>query len=136
LVLKLKHMKKHFTLLVAIVSMMILGASLGYAAFPVTQKAPAQNGTTATSQSQHVPALTTAVATETKGGGGKSQLVALILCGVVGYLGIHRFYLGYIWQGIVQLLTAGLCGIWTLIDFIRILTGDLVPKDGSYDQTL
>lgn len=73
-----------------------------------------------------------------KGGhaGGKSQLIALIICGLVGSLGIHRFYLGYTWQGIVQLLTAGGCGIWTLIDFIRIITGSLQPKDGEYEQTL
>jgi TM2 domain-containing membrane protein YozV len=74
-----------------------------------------------------------------KGGsaaGTKSQLIALILCGVVGTLGIHRFYLGYTWQGIVQLLTLGVCGIWTLIDFIRIITGGLQPKDGEYDVTL
>ncbi len=69
-------------------------------------------------------------------GGEKSQVIALILVLVVGGLGIHRFYLGYIWQGVVQLLTAGGCGIWWLIDLIRILTGDLKPKDGEYDVTL
>jgi TM2 domain-containing membrane protein YozV len=69
-------------------------------------------------------------------GGSKSQLIALILCALVGTLGIHRFYLGYTWQGIVQLLTLGGCGIWSLIDLIRIITGDLGPKDGSYDKTL
>ena len=68
--------------------------------------------------------------------GGKSQVVALILSIFVGTLGIHRFYLGYIWQGVVQLLTAGGCGIWTLIDIIRIITGDLKPKDGEYEKTL
>jgi hypothetical protein len=69
-------------------------------------------------------------------GGGKSQLIALILCVVVGGLGIHRFYLGYIWQGVVQLLTAGGCGVWALIDLIRIIMGTLEPKDGRYSQTL
>lgn len=69
-------------------------------------------------------------------GGGKSQLVALILVFFVGTLGIHRFYLGYTTIGIIQLLTLGGCGIWTLIDLIRIITGDLTPKDGSYDKTL
>ncbi len=66
---------------------------------------------------------------------GDSQIVAAILCFFLGGLGIHRFYLGYTWQGIVQLLTAGGCGIWTLIDFIRILVGDLQPKGGSYSKT-
>lgn len=67
---------------------------------------------------------------------GKSQLVALLLCIFVGAIGIHRFYLGYIGIGIIQLLTAGGCGIWALIDLIRIITGGLGPKDGNYDKTL
>lgn len=69
-------------------------------------------------------------------GSGKSQLVALLLCFFLGGLGIHRFYLGYIWQGVVQLLTLGGCGIWALIDLIRIIIGDLQPIDGSYSETL
>lgn len=67
---------------------------------------------------------------------GKSQLTAVLLCFFLGGLGIHRFYLGYTWQGIVQLLTLGGLGIWALIDFIRLLTGDLKPKDGEYEKTL
>jgi hypothetical protein len=55
---------------------------------------------------------------DTAAGGGKSQIIALILVLVVGTLGIHRFYLGYIGIGIAQLLTLGGCGIWTLIDLI------------------
>lgn len=69
-------------------------------------------------------------------GGGKSQLVALLLCIFFGVIGIHRFYLGYIGIGIIQLLTAGGCGIWALIDLIMIITGDLKPKNGDYDKTL
>ncbi|MFN3785008.1 MAG: TM2 domain-containing protein [Spirosomataceae bacterium] len=67
---------------------------------------------------------------------GKSQLIALLLALLVGVVGIHRFYLGYTTQGILQLLTAGGCGVWTLIDIIRIATGDLKPKDGNYTETL
>ncbi|MDZ7936627.1 MAG: TM2 domain-containing protein [Emticicia sp.] len=67
---------------------------------------------------------------------GKSQLVALILVIFVGVLGIHRFYLGYTSYGIIQLLTAGGCGIWALIDLINIATGKLGPKDGSYTDKL
>jgi len=68
--------------------------------------------------------------------GGKSQLLATLLCFFFGLLGIHRFYLGYIWQGVVQLLTLGCCGVWALIDLIRILTGDLQPNGGKYERTL
>jgi len=69
---------------------------------------------------------------------GKSQLVALLLVlTILVYVsGIHRFYLGYTGIGVLQLLTFGGCGIWALIDFIRILTGDLQPKDGPYGTTL
>lgn len=69
--------------------------------------------------------------------GSKSQLIALLLVIFVGGLGIHRFYLGYTGIGIAQLLTLGGCGIWSLIDLIRIVTGDLKPADGSnYDPEL
>ncbi|OUJ75649.1 hypothetical protein BXP70_05125 [Hymenobacter crusticola] len=68
--------------------------------------------------------------------GGKSQVVALVLAILVGGLGIHRFYLGYTGIGIVQLLTLGGCGIWALIDLIRIITGDLKPKGGEYAKKL
>ena len=70
-------------------------------------------------------------------GGAKSQLIALILALLIGYLGIHRFYLGYTTIGIIQILTLGGCGIWALIDAIMIATGDLKPADGSdYDPKL
>lgn len=67
---------------------------------------------------------------------GDSQIVALILCFFLGGLGIHRFYLGYPVEGILQLLTAGGCGIWWLIDLIRIVIGDLQPNGGRYTETL
>lgn len=67
----------------------------------------------------------------------KSQLIALLLVILVGTIGIHRFYLGYTTIGIIQILTLGGCGVWTLIDLIRIVMGDLGPADGSaYDPTL
>lgn len=70
------------------------------------------------------------------GGGGKSQLIALLLCIFLGVIGIHRFYLGYTLEGVLQLLTGGGCGVWALIDLIRIITGDLQPKDGPYSEEL
>jgi hypothetical protein len=135
-----------------IVSINMISSSSSYAAFPISKT------TTASAQEiileKEISAITTSTTTKAvtkiktekkknffsrmvaKLGGSKSQVVALILCIFLGGLGIHRFYLGYTWQGIVQLLTAGGCGIWALIDLIRIITGDLQPKDGSYDKTL
>jgi TM2 domain-containing membrane protein YozV len=131
-------------------SVSVINSSKTFAAFPISQTTEAvatQNE--ATIEEAVAQATTTTTATKVKTekkqnffskmmsklGGGKSQWVALLLCWLVGTIGIHRFYLGYTWQGIVQILTLGGCGIWTLIDFIRIITGDLGPKDGSYDKT-
>jgi hypothetical protein len=63
---------------------------------------------------------------------GKSQIVAFILCFFFGWIGVHRFYLGYTGIAIVQLLTFGGCGVWYVIDLIMILTGDLKPRYGDY----
>lgn len=49
----------------------------------------------------------------------------------LGGFGIDRFYLGYTGLGVLKLLTGGVFGILWLIDFIRIITGGLIPRDGS-----
>lgn len=41
------------------------------------------------------------------------------LLGFLGVSGVHRFYLGQSGMGILYLLTAGLCGIGTIIDIFR-----------------
>lgn len=66
----------------------------------------------------------------------RSWTVAILLCLFLGGLGIHRFYLGYPVEGVLQLLTAGCCYVWALIDLIRILTKDLKPKNGMYEEDL
>ena len=66
--------------------------------------------------------------------GGKSQIVAFILALIVGVLGAHRFYLGYPIEGLIMIFTFGGCGIWALIDILRIAMNDLKPKGGEYEQ--
>lgn len=102
--------------------------TVSYASFPV-QRTTDNNVTVVENNEDELTSPAAA-------GEGKSQVTALILVALIGGLGIHRFYLGYTWQGIVQLLTLGGCGVWALIDLIRIITGDLQPKNGSYTKTL
>ena len=62
----------------------------------------------------------------------KDWLICLLLCAFVGYLGIHRFYAGKIGTGILQLVTCGGCGIWTLIDLIMIVLGRFTDEEGKF----
>ena len=61
----------------------------------------------------------------------KKRLVAFLLCFFLGFLGIHRFYVGKVGTGILQIITLGGFGIWVLIDFIMILIGKFTDKEGS-----
>lgn len=60
---------------------------------------------------------------------GKLQIVAFLLCFFLGFLGIHRFYLGYTGMGVLYILTGGLFGIGWLVDTILlIIPNGLTPK--------
>jgi len=70
----------------------------------------------------------------------RSYVATLLLSFFLGGLGIHRFYTGYIGLGILQLITLGGCGIWALIDFIRICFNNFKDAHGQelaeYNKTL
>lgn len=53
----------------------------------------------------------------------KSKTAALLLCIFLGYLGVHRFYVGKIGTGVLYLLTGGLVGIGWIVDIITIAAG-------------
>ena len=61
---------------------------------------------------------------------GRSWVVALLLCLFFPALGIHRFYLGKWFTGLLLLFPFGGMGIWWLIDLIRILLGSLNDAAG------
>ena len=67
-------------------------------------------------------------------------LDTLLLSWFLGIYGIHRFYTGYYAIGVIQLLTLGGCGIWSMIDFVSICLGNF--KDAKdlplekYDRKL
>ena len=76
----------------------------------------------------------------------RKMIIAFLLAIFLGGFGAHRFYMGLIGTGIIQLvcLIVGyaltfvligiipliLLGIWVLVDAIRILTGGLKDADG------
>jgi TM2 domain-containing membrane protein YozV len=69
---------------------------------------------------------------------GKSKVAAGIFGILLGGLGVHNFYLGFIGKGLAQLLIsvlslgflAFISGIWGLIEGILILTGS-IDKDAA-----
>ncbi|TQS71610.1 TM2 domain-containing protein [Rhodobacteraceae bacterium] len=58
----------------------------------------------------------------------KGFVPAVLLCFFLGSFGLHRFYLGKWVTGILMLVTFGAFGIWTLIDFVRLVVGSLKDK--------
>lgn len=65
----------------------------------------------------------------------KSKIAAGILGILVGGLGIHRFYLGYVGIGILQIvvtiLTCGAGSLWGFIEGILILCGSTITTDAD-----
>ena len=59
----------------------------------------------------------------------KGFVPTILLCFFLGIMGVHRFYAGKIGTGLLQLVTFGGLGVWTMVDFIMIVTGSF--KDGE-----
>ncbi|MCO5259857.1 MAG: TM2 domain-containing protein [Crocinitomicaceae bacterium] len=68
---------------------------------------------------------------KSKSGSEKSALVTVLLIIFLGYFGVHRFYLGKTKTGVLYLFTLGLLGLGVIIDFFRLIIGNLTDKNGN-----
>ena len=96
---------------------------LMYASFPVPKKV--QSNTNVALEQVVVSEHSIEAPTPMPAPGGSVDWGLAAVCWLVGVLGIHRFMMGDTTNGILMLLTFGGCGIWALIDLIRILSGTL-----------
>ena len=62
----------------------------------------------------------------------KGFVPTALLCFFLGVLGVHRFYVGKIGTGVLQLITLGGLGIWALIDLVMIIVGNFKDKEGRF----
>ena len=61
----------------------------------------------------------------------KRKLPAFLLCLFFGVFGVHRYYVGKIVTGLLQLVTVGGLGLWVLFDLLVILLGGFTDKEGK-----
>ena len=61
----------------------------------------------------------------------KSKIITMLLCVFLGAFGIHRFYTGKFWTGLLYLCTGGLGGVGIVFDMICILLNSYKSKDNG-----
>ena len=60
----------------------------------------------------------------------KDFVPAALLCYFLGMLGMHRFYLGKYFTGLLMLVTFGGFGIWSIVDMVTLITGSFRDANG------
>ena len=123
-------MKLYLTALFMVIGILVAGNT--YAAFPIANHNTIVSSATPTIAYTHEEPTTPKTPDHGRRIRNKSQAWALVICCLAGFVGAHRYYLGYILEGAIQTVTLGGMGVWWIIDLIRICTGDLQPKYNRY----
>ena len=58
-----------------------------------------------------------------------NRLAALLLCLILGFLGLHRFYVGKVGTGLLWLFTLGFLSVGVIFDVVLIVTGEFRDAD-------
>ena len=61
----------------------------------------------------------------------KNRSVATAIAVVGGVFGLHRFYMGRFWTGVLMLFSLGGLGVWWIIDIILLVLGKLSAEGGE-----
>ena len=61
----------------------------------------------------------------------RTVLPVFLLCLLLGPFGVHRFFVGKVGTGLLQLVTLVGLGIWVLVDLVMIVTGNFRDKEGN-----
>jgi len=75
------------------------------------------------------------MATQNSGESEKNGGLMLVLCLLLGIFGAHRFYAGKTRSAVLQLVTLGGLGVWTLVDLLFILFGEFTDAQGRKVDT-
>lgn len=102
-------MKKFLFIVLAVLSV----SAVCYASFPVSEQVT-NNSEVIVSSAEAAAPLAADI-----------DWTLFIICWFAGALGIHRFIIGDVTNGILMLLTLGGCGIWVIIDLIKIAQGKM-----------
>jgi hypothetical protein len=62
----------------------------------------------------------------------KSRLAVVLLCAFLGWIGVHRFYVGKVGTGVLFIFFGwNVLAIWVLVDFIMACAGSFTDKSGA-----
>lgn len=59
-----------------------------------------------------------------------NRLTVFLLCLFLGWLGVHRFYVGRVGSGLLWLFTLGLFSVGMIYDLVLIATGEFRDEQG------